>query len=159
MRDYSRMVAEPSVSEGEKRWLQVLSTLNEPQARLFVAQRALELGKGGISQVARLTGMSRPAIYRGIAELRGQQEWKPSPDRSRIRRAGGGRKPETVVNLIGSARTRSGLQMKAMLDKHTYKKGQKISSEQVEQLNLKEHSFHPDWNYSLSPQNHIKLDI
>jgi hypothetical protein len=98
MRDYSRMVADPSVSEGEKRWLRVLSTLNELQARLLVAQRALELGRGGISQVARLTGMSRPAIYRGIAELRGQREWKPSPDQSRIRRAGGGRKPVATAD-------------------------------------------------------------
>jgi hypothetical protein len=92
------MVADSSVSEGEKRWLRVLSTLNELQARLFVAQRALELGRGGISQVARLTGMSRPAIYRGIAELRGQREWKPSPDQSRIRRTGGGRKPVATAD-------------------------------------------------------------
>jgi hypothetical protein len=72
--------------------------LNELQARLFVAQRALELGRGGISQVARLTGMSRPAIYRGITELRGKREWERSPDRSRIRRAGGGRKRVTVAD-------------------------------------------------------------
>jgi hypothetical protein len=98
MRDYSRMVADLSVSEGEKRWLRVLSTLNELQARLFVAQRALELGRGGISQVAQLTGRSRPAIYRGIAELRGQREWKPALDRSRIRRAGGGRKPVAMAD-------------------------------------------------------------
>ncbi|HEX8814380.1 MAG TPA: ISAzo13 family transposase [Terriglobales bacterium] len=91
------MGADPSVSEAERRWLRVLSTLNELQARLFVAQRALELGRGGISQVSRLSGMSRPAIYRGIAELRSNREWKLSAEPNRIRRAGGGRKPLTVV--------------------------------------------------------------
>jgi hypothetical protein len=59
---------------------------------------------------------------------------------------------ETVVNLIGSTRTRSGLQVKAMLDKRTYEKGQKVSSQQIQQLSLKGHSFHPDWNYALSPR-------
>ncbi len=43
----------PSISEAEKHWLRELSTLNELQARLFVAQQALELGRGGVSQVSR----------------------------------------------------------------------------------------------------------
>jgi hypothetical protein len=93
MRDYSRMGTEHSVSEAERGWLRILSTLNERQARLLVAQRALELGRGGISKVSQLTGMSRPAIYRGISELRSERKWKPSTEPSRIRRAGGGRKP------------------------------------------------------------------
>jgi Rhodopirellula transposase DDE domain len=93
MRDYSRMSTDHSVSEAERGWLRILSTLNERQARLFVAQRALELGRGGISKVSQLTGMSRPAIYRGISELRSEREWKPSTEPSRIRRSGGGRKP------------------------------------------------------------------
>jgi len=92
------MATDPSISEAEKHWLRVLSTLNELQARLFVAQRALELGRGGVSQVSRLTGMSRPAIYRGMAELRSCREWKPSAGRDRIRRTGGGRKPLQVAD-------------------------------------------------------------
>ena len=92
------MATDPSISEAEKHWLRVLSTLNELQARLFVAQRALELGRGGVSQVSRLTGMSRPAIYRGMAELRSRREWKPSAGRDRIRRTGGGRKPLQVAD-------------------------------------------------------------
>ncbi len=43
------MGAGPSVSEAERGWLRVLSTLNELQARLFVAQRALEVGRGGLT--------------------------------------------------------------------------------------------------------------
>jgi Rhodopirellula transposase DDE domain len=92
MRDYSRMATDRSLSEADKCWLRVLSTLNERQARLFVAQRALELGRSGISRTSRLTGMSRPAIYRGIVELRSRRTWKPMAAGQRIRRPGGGRK-------------------------------------------------------------------
>ena len=59
---------------------------------------------------------------------------------------------ETVVNLIAGTKTRSGLQVRALLDKRSYKKGQKISNEQFEQLNVQGHSFHPDWNYTLCPR-------
>jgi hypothetical protein len=97
MRDYSRMGTDASVSEAERHWLRVLGTLNEMQARLFVAQRALELGRGGISKVSQLTGMSRPAIYRGIVELRSKLK-KPPAGGNRIRRAGGGRKPLAVAD-------------------------------------------------------------
>jgi hypothetical protein len=69
----------------------VLGTLNEAQARLFVAERALELGRGGISRLCELTGMSRPTIYKGAAELRAKN--RPLTVQSeRIRRVGGGRK-------------------------------------------------------------------
>lgn len=98
MRDYSRMASHPSLSERERCWLRVLSTLDERQARLFVAQKALELGRTGISKVSRLTGMSRPAIYRGVDELRRQGKWKRSPSGNRIRRPGGGRKSAAIAD-------------------------------------------------------------
>ena len=69
----------------------VLKTLNEAQARLFAAQKALEIGRGGISRVAELTGMSRPTIYKGIADLEGGPAVREA-EPSRIRRAGAGRK-------------------------------------------------------------------
>ena len=49
-------------TETEKRWLKVLRTLNEFQARLFVADKALDLGRGGIRWLSQLTGMSRTTI-------------------------------------------------------------------------------------------------
>jgi hypothetical protein len=36
-----------SPSPAERCWLRVMSTLNEYQARLFVAEKALEMGRGG----------------------------------------------------------------------------------------------------------------
>ena len=98
VRDYSGMATDRSLSESDKCWLRVLSTLNERQARLFAGQRALELGRGGISRVSQLTGMSRPTIYSGIEELRSQKKWKPSPATARIRRVGGGRKALTETD-------------------------------------------------------------
>jgi hypothetical protein len=42
--------------------VKVLSVLNELQARIYVADRALDLGRGGISRLSELTGMSRTTI-------------------------------------------------------------------------------------------------
>jgi hypothetical protein len=75
------MVASPAITDAERRWLRVLGTLNEYQARLFVTHRALELGRGGISQLSQLTGMSRSTITRGIAALRGRASLIGSPGR------------------------------------------------------------------------------
>ena len=59
---------------------------------------------------------------------------------------------EAVVDLIRGTRIRSGLKVKAMLDTSTYEKGQKVSNQQIQKLNLHGHSFHPDRNYTLSPR-------
>jgi len=78
-------------------WLKVLSTLNERQARLFVAERALTLGRGGISQMSRLTGISRPTIMKGAAELLAKRGLPPVTE-GRVRRPGGGRKKVEEVD-------------------------------------------------------------
>ncbi len=90
----------------ERRWVKVLSTLNEAQARWFVADKALDLGRGGISRLSRLTGMSRTTITKAIGEVRGRGALKPAAQ-GRIRREGGGRKlveesdPEVKKLIIG----------------------------------------------------------
>ena len=77
--------------EAQRYWLHVLGTLNEAQARVFVAQKALEEGRGGVSRLARLTGMSRPTILKGMAELEAGR-LALRADKGRIRAVGGGRK-------------------------------------------------------------------
>ena len=74
----------------ERRWLRVLATLNEAQARWFVADKALDLGRGGVTRLSALTGLSRTTITKGIAEVRGRTALV-SED-GRIRRAGAGRR-------------------------------------------------------------------
>src|SRR6266700_7374681 len=79
------------VSGTEKRWMKVFRTLNEFQARLFDADKALDLGRGGISRLAALTGLSRTTIPKAVEEL-GSGGKLVSPGEGRVRRGGGGRK-------------------------------------------------------------------
>jgi DNA-binding phage protein len=60
--------------------------LNEKQRRLFLAVEARALGRGGVTRVARASGVSRPTIDQGLREL-------GPPATDRVRRAGGGRPP------------------------------------------------------------------
>lgn len=69
--------------------LRVLKTLNEAQARWYVAREALARGRGGLKGMAELTGMSRPTILKGIRELQAKTRLQTG---NRVRAAGGGRK-------------------------------------------------------------------
>jgi hypothetical protein len=57
-----------------------------------------------------------------------------------------------VVNLIGSTRTRAGLQVEAELDTNRYEKGIKVADEDFESVRLKKDKFHGDWNYTIEPR-------
>lgn len=81
----------PSTSRTERRWLKVFSTLNEFQARLFAADKALDLGRGGISRLSALTGLSRTTITKAVEELKAGRKLV-DPGEGRVRQAGGGRK-------------------------------------------------------------------
>ncbi|HIQ19967.1 MAG TPA: ISAzo13 family transposase, partial [Planctomycetes bacterium] len=54
-------------AQEHQRWLDILSLLNERQARLYVAEKAIQLGRGGVSKMSEITGMSRPTIIKGMA--------------------------------------------------------------------------------------------
>lgn len=75
--------------------LRVLATLNEAQARWYVAQHAIARGRGGLQALHELTAMSRPTIVRGMRELR---EGKLLRSFDRIRAPGGGRKRIEVAD-------------------------------------------------------------
>jgi hypothetical protein len=66
--------------------------LNEHARRLWAATEALALGRGGISAVARATGLSRPTIYAGIEEIHIGTVTPQRGSDKRVRRPGGGRK-------------------------------------------------------------------
>jgi transposase len=67
--------------------------LHEKAQRRWAACEARALGRGGISLVAAATGLSRPTIHRGLAELNSSPDAREDagPQRPRIRRTGGGR--------------------------------------------------------------------
>ena len=58
---------------------------------------------------------------------------------------------EIVVKLIGATKTKTGLKVKAKLDKRKYPLKVKISDEQMRALNIERNKFHGEWNYNISP--------
>jgi Rhodopirellula transposase DDE domain len=59
---------------------------------------------------------------------------------------------QTIVELIGHTRTAKGLVVRAELDKNTYPKGIEVPDEQLDQVQLKPHVFHGEWNYTILPR-------
>ena len=94
------------LSDDEKRWLRVLSTLNEAQQRWYVADRALDLGWGGISRLSALTGLSRTTITKATGEVTGRRPLRAGRVGLLVRQSGGGRKKveETDPGLVRELR-------------------------------------------------------
>src|SRR5688572_8914504 len=74
--------------------------LDEKVRRRWAACEAMAIGWGGITAVAEATGLSRPTIRAGLAEVRGgdapaAEEDQPGAERQRLRRVGGGRRRVT----------------------------------------------------------------
>jgi len=66
----------------------VLSTLNEKSRRRFVGLLALQWGRGSVERLNEITGLSRPTIRRGRAEV---QKVERAGTSDRVRRRGAGR--------------------------------------------------------------------
>jgi len=69
------------------------SHLDERQRRLVLGAEARELGRGGVSVVARAAGVSAETVAKGLREL----DSGAAPT-GRVRRPGGGRKPLTETD-------------------------------------------------------------
>jgi transposase len=59
---------------------------------------------------------------------------------------------DIMLGYIRGTTTTTGLTVKAFIQKDFYKKGQRVTKEEMEQLNLQHHSTLPDWNYTISPR-------
>jgi transposase len=75
------------------------SVLDERTRRLLAAAESQAVGRGGISAVSRVTGISRPVIRQGMAELTNPEGLVAD----RVRRQGGGRKK--TVDKDGSLKS------------------------------------------------------
>ena len=139
--------------EKHKNWLKVLALADESLKRKLAAAKALDLGWGGISTVARISGMSITTIRKGIQELENLENLGQA---KRIRKAGAGRKkieiknPKIVedVEAIMDENTRGDpMSFLKWTNKSTYTiaeelnlRGHKISAETVRLL-LKERDY------------------
>src|SRR6187455_775690 len=92
------------------RFLRIRPLLDERATRLWAANESLALGYGGLTLVARATGLARSTLVDGRRELRAAAaDPVPAagtpPGRGRVRRHGGGRKrltercPEVITAL------------------------------------------------------------
>ena len=58
---------------------------------------------------------------------------------------------ETIVQLIGATKTKTGLKVNARLDRRRYRTGIKVTDEIMKTLNLSPAKFHGEWNYKITP--------
>ena len=70
------------------------------------------------------------------------QNWRGKPLTSRL----------TVVELIAATTTKTGLQVRCELDTNAYAKGIKVTDAEMAALNITGNTFHPEWNYTISPR-------
>lgn len=59
---------------------------------------------------------------------------------------------EAIVSLIAATKTRTGLMVRAKLDKRTYVAGIKIPDKQMNTIAITRDEFHGEWNYSIEPR-------
>ena len=86
------MIEAAQVRNLRKRWKEMAPVLDEQSRRRWAATEAKALGRGGVSCVARVTGLARRTIYRGLDDIRCRHE----AGAGRVRQHGGGRKPKVV---------------------------------------------------------------
>jgi len=80
-----------------RKYRMVAPELDERRRRQWAAAEARELGHGGVSLVARATGLARSTIYAGLRDVQASRHQR-RPVAERIRRTGGGRRPLTTTD-------------------------------------------------------------
>ena len=81
----------------KKKYEEILPILNEKQTRFVLAAEAKSMGRGGLSKVSALSGISRVTLNIGIKELASIAS-DDVVKNERVRKQGGGRKKETAKN-------------------------------------------------------------
>ena len=57
-----------------------------------------------------------------------------------------------IVNLIGSTKIGGGNKVDCIIDENNYERGIEISDEEYDAINIKNHKFHGEWNYTIKPR-------
>ena len=58
---------------------------------------------------------------------------------------------EVIINLIAGTTTNTGLKLYARLDDRSDERGIQVTDQQLNAVNITRHSFHGDWNYTITP--------
>lgn len=58
---------------------------------------------------------------------------------------------ETVLKYTRTTKTKTGLNVKAVLVKKRYEKGLKATEDEIKNLKIRYHKINPDWNYTIYP--------
>jgi hypothetical protein len=59
---------------------------------------------------------------------------------------------ETIINLIASTTTSTGLEVYARLDEGSYPDKIRVRDDEIQAVNLHGDAFHPEWNYRITPK-------
>jgi hypothetical protein len=86
-----------TIARIQRKYQLLLPEMDERRRRQWAAAEARELGWGGVSLVARATGLSRPTITAGMREL-DQPLAQRAAQAARVRRTGGGRPALTATD-------------------------------------------------------------
>jgi hypothetical protein len=91
------------VLRGEHKAEPPITLRGKPLVGLFAALEARALGRGGVSLMARISGLARSTIYQGLSDIRE----RVSAQAGRVRQGGGGRKQKTIEDptLMADLRT------------------------------------------------------
>ena len=87
----------PAVTRIRRKYRVVAPELDERRRRQWAAAEAREIGYGGVTVVARATGLARSTIHAGVRDLRASRRQR-AETAERIRRAGAGRRPLTTTD-------------------------------------------------------------
>ena len=91
------MPAPGAVTRLRRKYRAVAPELDERRRRQWAAAEARDAGYGGVTLVARATGLARSTIHAGLRDLRASARQRVGAAH-RVRRAGGGRRPLTTTD-------------------------------------------------------------
>ena len=84
----------PAADDISDKYRVLKDALNERTRRLWAATEAVAMGRGGITTLAKITGLTRATVTRGVRDAA-----DPNPlDPARIRKPGGGRKRKSTLD-------------------------------------------------------------
>jgi len=143
-----------------RRWWQQMGRRAYPQARTLVITAdaggsngaRLRLWKWELQQLATRTGLTITVCHFPP----GTSKWNKIEHRLFSHIAMNWRGTPlvslaTIVSLIASTRSRSGLRVRSEIDRRRYPGGVTVTDAQMATVRLTRHDFHGEWNYTIHP--------